>query len=150
MRDGLEDEPGDQREDRVGDEVDQQVVALVALARPAGEDREHADQDRRGDAGEDRGEDDREEARGDEDPVGAHLDPQQVAGDAEHEQGPEQGQVPIARRRARSTATTATTARAINWIAIARRVGRSVISSAAGGAVVRVWLSLLIESGLRP
>ena len=52
----------------------------------------------------------------------------------------QQGQVPVRVQRALSTATDEGGASAINWIAIARRVGRSVIAWLGGGAG-SAWLS---------
>ena len=91
----VEGDPADQREGRVGEQVAEQVVRLVApAAQPAGEHRGDADQRRRRAAEEDHRQDQGEEGAGDLD-LGLGGDRGEVAEDREGEQDPEQGGIPV-------------------------------------------------------
>ena len=81
--------------ERVGEQVVEQVVASVAPAQPADEDRRGADQRRRSAAEKDHGDHQRQEAPGD-----LHLrlggDRGEVAEHREGQQGRKQAEVPVA------------------------------------------------------
>ena len=94
----VEGDPAEQREERVGEDAVEQVVALVVPAgEPADEDRGDADQRRRRAAEEDHRQDQGEKGAGDLD-LGLGRDRGQVAEDREGKQDDEERQVPVGLR----------------------------------------------------
>ena len=98
FRDGVKDDPGDQREPGVGDQVDQQVLGRIAGLEPADQDRDHAHQRRRAAAEEDGADHDRQEARRDDDLMDPGANRDQVADHRDRGQGAEQPEVPVGHR----------------------------------------------------
>jgi hypothetical protein len=89
-----------QRRQRVGEGVYQQVVQGPAKAKPARQHRRGADQSPGGSPEDDRGDDHGEEACRDLDSVSDRVERAQVGGDREREQDDQDGDVPVAKRRA--------------------------------------------------
>ena len=94
---GGEGEASDQREPGVRDEVDQEVVRVVAPPQPADGDRDHADHGRRRAAHEDHRQDQGQQAARDLG-SGTRLHGPHVARDGEGEEREEQDEVPVRRR----------------------------------------------------
>ena len=94
VRDHPEEGPAGEREPDVGREVDQEVLGRISPAQPPDHDRDRPDRGRGRSAEEHHRQHESQEAAGDLD-LGPGLDGAKVAHRREHEQGDEQGEVPI-------------------------------------------------------